>query len=77
VHKVVLKLDWSILPTALQPFAIFAATLAGALALAALSWRFFEKPFLSLKAWFPRPGEKAVSSASTTRASGKAAPITC
>jgi peptidoglycan/LPS O-acetylase OafA/YrhL len=62
VHQLVLKLDWSALPVALQPLAIFVATLAAALMFAALSWRFIEKPFLSLKAWFPRPGEQVASS---------------
>ena len=31
--------------------------LLGSLALSALSWKLFEQPILSLKSWFPRPGE--------------------
>ena len=57
IYKLVLKVDWSVLPESVQPLAIFAATLLATLAAAALSWKFFEKPFLSLKALFPRPGE--------------------
>ena len=57
IYKLVLKLEWSFLPESVQPVAILAATLLATLGAAALSWRFFEKPFLSLKALFPRPGE--------------------
>lgn len=57
IYKLVLKLNSSVLPESVQPLAIFAATLLATLAVSALSWRFFEKPFLSLKALFPRPGE--------------------
>ncbi len=55
VYKLVQKLDWSLVPEGAQPWAIFAATLAASIAIAALSWKFFEQPFLALKAWFPRP----------------------
>jgi peptidoglycan/LPS O-acetylase OafA/YrhL len=56
VHKLVMKVDWSFAPSTIQPFAILALTLGASLACAALSWKFFERPFLSLKVWFPRPG---------------------
>ena len=58
IYKLLLKLNWSVLPEAIQPIAIFAATLLATMGVAALSWRFFEKPFLMLKDWFPRPGEE-------------------
>ncbi len=58
IYKLLLKLNWSVLPETVQPIAIFAATLLATMGVAALSWRFFEKPFLMLKDWFPRPGEE-------------------
>jgi peptidoglycan/LPS O-acetylase OafA/YrhL len=61
IYKLLLKLNWSLLPEAVQPIAIFAATLLATMGVAALSWRFFEKPFLMLKDWFPRPGEERAS----------------
>ncbi len=67
IYKLVLKLDWSVLPESVQPLVIFLATLLATLAVSALSWKFFEKPFLSLKAFFPRPGE-ATAELSHTRA---------
>jgi peptidoglycan/LPS O-acetylase OafA/YrhL len=57
VYKAVQKLNWSWAPDGMQPYMVFAAALGGSLACAALSWRFFEKPFLALKGFFPRPGE--------------------
>ncbi len=57
IYKLVLKLDWSFLPGGMQPLAILAVTLLTTLGVSALSWKFFEKPFLSLKSLFPRPGE--------------------
>jgi peptidoglycan/LPS O-acetylase OafA/YrhL len=79
VHKLLLRLDWSMLPEVLRPYAIFGATLAGSLALAALSWKFFEKPFLSLKAWFPRPGDTPAASRPSLEAPSQvlAAAVTC
>jgi len=77
VHKLVTKVDWSIVPAAIQPLAIFIVTLALSLACAALSWKFFEKPFLSLKAWFPRPGEKRPASESPTESAVPTAAATC
>ncbi len=67
IYKLVLKLDWSVLPESVQPLAIFAATLLATLGASALSWKFFEKPFLSLKAFFPRPGEVLTVSSSERR----------
>ena len=61
IYKLVLKLDWSVLPESAQPLAIFVVTLLATLGASALSWKFFEKPFLSLKAFFPRPGEKTAA----------------
>jgi len=61
IYKLVLKLDWSVLPEAIQPVAILAVTLLTTLGASALSWKFFEKPFLSLKEFFPRPGEASES----------------
>jgi peptidoglycan/LPS O-acetylase OafA/YrhL len=66
IYKLVLKLDWSVLPESVQPLAILFATLLATLAVSALSWKFFEKPFLSLKALFPRPVE-ATAELSHTR----------
>ena len=67
IYKLVLKLDWSVLPESVQPLTIFAATLLATLCASALSWKFFEKPFLSLKAFFPRPGERTVTPPSAER----------
>ena len=67
IYKLVLKLDWSVLPESVQPLTIFAATLLATLAASSLSWKFFEKPFLSLKAFFPRPGERTVTPPSAER----------
>ena len=64
IYKLFLKLDWSVLPQSLQPVGILGATLLGTLVVSGLSWKFFEKPFLSLKAFFPRP-EEAVPAAQT------------
>jgi peptidoglycan/LPS O-acetylase OafA/YrhL len=77
VHRLVMKFDWSMVPTTVQPFAIFAATLGASLACAALSWKFFEKPFLSLKAWFPRPGERSTASPCGRNTSDELAATTC
>ena len=61
IYKLVQKLDWSVLPESVQPLAILLATLLATLGASALSWKFFEKPFLSLKTFFPRPGEKTAA----------------
>ena len=62
IYKLVLKLEWSVLPEIAQPLVIFLVTLLTTLAASALSWKFFERPILSLKAFFPRPGEEASAS---------------
>jgi peptidoglycan/LPS O-acetylase OafA/YrhL len=58
IYKLLLKLNWSVLPEVVQPIAILVATLLATIGVAALSWKFFERPFLALKEWFPRPGEE-------------------
>ncbi len=57
IFKLLQKLEWSVLPAVVQPLTLCVATLMVTLAASAVSWRFFEKPFLSLKALFPRPDE--------------------
>lgn len=57
VYKLVNKLEWSVVPESVRGLLIFAAALLGSLALSAVSWKLFEQPILSLKSWFPRPGE--------------------
>jgi peptidoglycan/LPS O-acetylase OafA/YrhL len=68
VYKLVNKLDWSAVPESVRGLLIFAEALSGSLALSAISWKLFEQPILSLKSWFPRPGE--------TPAAKPAAPLT-
>ncbi|QDT56167.1 O-acetyltransferase OatA [Caulifigura coniformis] len=77
VHKLVTRADWAVVPSAIQPLAVFVATLALSLVCAALSWKFFERPFLSLKAWFPRPGEKRPASETPGEPAVQAAAATC
>ncbi len=72
VHKLVLRADWTWLPAAALPGVLFVATLLASLACAALSWKFFERPFLSLKAFFPRPGEPDQATAPPAPAQGLA-----
>ena len=55
VYAGVKQWDWSSLPTPIQGYAIFGATLALSTLAAAVSWRCLESPFLRLKKWIPRP----------------------
>lgn len=64
VYKLVKKLDWTSFPESIRSVLIFAAALLGSLAVSGLSWKFIEKPILSLKSWFPRPGETPATSPS-------------
>ncbi|MEZ6064649.1 MAG: acyltransferase [Planctomycetaceae bacterium] len=63
VHRITMKLDWSQWSEGTQAVAVFGTTLLVSLLLAALSWKFFEQPLLSLKRYFPRPDAPRESTA--------------
>ncbi|MFG0336146.1 MAG: acyltransferase family protein [Maioricimonas sp. JB049] len=58
VYRVVQSFEWSGLSPTVRGYAIFAVSLALSVAVAAVSWIALERPMLSLKRYFPRPGEE-------------------
>lgn len=57
IYRLVLKIDLPEMSSTLSAITVFATTLALSLVAAAVSWKFFEQPILSLKSRFPRPDE--------------------
>lgn len=68
IYKLLLMWDWSFFPEAWRPLVIFVATLFTTLAAAGLTWKFIEKQFLLLKAYFPRPDARPPIPFSTVEA---------
>lgn len=61
VYRMVQSFDWSWLSPTIRGYTIFGVSLALSVLAAAVSWIVLERPMLSLKRYFPRPGEEGAT----------------
>ncbi|MEW4528926.1 acyltransferase [Maioricimonas sp. JC845] len=61
VYRMVQSFDWSWLLPTVRGYTVFGVSLALSVLAAAVSWIVLERPMLSLKRYFPRPGEESAT----------------